>query len=86
MDDQPPVPPHPRLPQPVLHAVGDPARPACVHHWVLSDPAHGAVDGRCKRCGATRAFSSTPEGAFRFDDFRELTQSSTYFDRSRQTA
>lgn len=73
-------------PRTTLHAVDDPARPACVHHWILGDPTHGTVDGRCKRCGATRAFSGTPEGTFRFDDFRELTQSSTYFERSRQIA
>ena len=72
--------------QPSLHLVGDPARPACVHHWVLGEPAHGEVAGRCKRCGASRAFSGTPEGTFRFDDFRELTQSSTYFERAKQTA
>ncbi|TAJ21549.1 MAG: hypothetical protein EPO65_01345 [Dehalococcoidia bacterium] len=72
--------------QPALHLVGDPARPTCVHHWVLGDPANGEVVGRCKRCGAGRVFSSTPEGTFRFDDFRELTQSSTYFERSKQTA
>lgn len=86
MDDQPLSRPPSMSPQTALHLVGDPARPTCVHHWVLGDPAHGVVDGRCKRCGATRAFSGTPEGTFRFDDFRELTQSSTYFERSRQTA
>lgn len=73
-------------PQPALHLVGDPARPTCIHHWVLGDPSNGEVVGRCKRCGAGRVFSSTPEGTFRFDDFRELTQSSTYFERSKQTA
>lgn len=86
MEDQPLSRPPSAAPQPVLHLVGDPARPACVHHWVLADPANGVVEGRCKRCGAARAFSGTPEGTFRFDDFRELTQSSTYFERSRQTA
>lgn len=73
-------------PRTALHAVDDPARPTCVHHWILDDPANGTVDGRCKRCGASRAFLGTPDGTFRFDDFRELTQSSTYFERSRQTA
>lgn len=73
-------------PRTTLHAVDDPARPACVHHWILGEPTNGTVDGRCKRCGASRAFSGTPEGTFRFDDFRELTQSSTYFERSRQIA
>lgn len=72
--------------QPSLHIVGDPDRPACVHHWLLGDPAQGQVTGRCKRCGAARAFSGTPEGTFRFDDFRELTQSSTYFERSKKIA
>ncbi len=86
MDDLP----NPALPgrsaPPPLHLVDDPQRPACVHHWILGDPADGQVSGRCKRCGAARAFAGTPEGTFRFDDFRELTQSSTYFERSRRTA
>ena len=74
-------PPSPSL-QPASLRGSDPVRPSCIHHWVLSDPDHGLVDGRCRRCGVTRVFAGTPEDTFRFDDFRELTQSSTYFERS----
>ncbi|MGE3961775.1 MAG: hypothetical protein AB7F65_08860 [Dehalococcoidia bacterium] len=49
-----------------LHIVRD-DMPSCVHHWVLSDPAEGAVTGRCKRCGGERAFSAQVEADDRFD-------------------
>ena len=75
-------PPLPSL-EPVLLLDSDPVRPSCIHHWVLGGPDHGVIDGRCKRCGITRAFAGTRDETFRFDDFRELTQSSTYFERSR---
>jgi hypothetical protein len=52
---------------------------SCVHHWVLGDPADGRIPANCKRCGATKGFPSNPEGTERFDDYRELTQSSTYY-------
>ena len=51
----------------------------CVHHWVLGDPLDGDVPASCKRCGADKHFSTNPEGTDRFDDYRELTQSSTYY-------
>lgn len=86
MNDEPATSPRARALPPILHIVGDPERPECVHHWVLGDPAQGQVAGRCKRCGASRAFAGAPEGTFRFDDFRELTQSSTYFERSKTSA
>ncbi len=44
MDDQPLSLSPSMSPQTALHLVGDPARPTCVHHWVLGDPAHGVVD------------------------------------------
>ena len=57
-------------PRTALHLVDDPARPVCVHHWVLGDPANGTVDGRCKRCGAARAFSGTPDEAEELQESR----------------
>ncbi len=53
--------------------------PSCVHHWLLGEPAAGAITGRCKRCGIERMFPASPEGSERFDDYRELTQSSAYY-------
>jgi hypothetical protein len=37
----------------------------CVHHWVLSPPRDEVVRGRCKRCGATRDYPASVEGASR---------------------
>ena len=51
----------------------------CVHHWLLGDPMEGRIPATCKRCGASKGFSTNPEGTERFDDYRELTQSSTYY-------
>lgn len=56
----------------------DGAQPNCVHHWVLGDPASGVVLGRCRRCHATRTYAASPESNDRFDDYRELTASSSY--------
>lgn len=53
--------------------------PSCVHHWLLSEPASGIVTGRCRRCGESRAFPASPEGAQRFDDYRELTATASYY-------
>jgi len=50
--------------------------PACIHHWVLGEPVAGVVPGHCKRCGLDRGFPAHPEGLDRFDDYRELTESS----------
>jgi len=34
----------------------------CVHHWLLTTPAHGEhIIGRCKRCGETRDFTELQE-------------------------
>ena len=52
---------------------------SCVHHWLLADPYEGRIPATCKRCGASKGFASNPEGTERFDDYRELTQSSTYY-------
>ena len=41
--------------------------PACVHHWVLSDPAAGPVTGRCRRCGGERVFPVGPETIARLE-------------------
>jgi hypothetical protein len=38
---------------------------ACVHHWVLAHPEDEVIRGRCKRCGATREYPATVEGASR---------------------
>jgi hypothetical protein len=37
----------------------------CVHHWVLSLPDDDVIRGRCKRCGATREYPASVEGASR---------------------
>ena len=52
---------------------------SCVHHWVLGDPVSGVILGECKRCGATRLYSASPEGTERFDDYRELTADASYY-------
>jgi len=49
-----------------FHIVRD-DMPSCVHHWVLSDPASGAIVDRCKRCGGERVFSAQLEGSDRYD-------------------
>jgi hypothetical protein len=38
---------------------------ACVHHWVLGVPDDDVIRGRCKRCGATREYPASVEGASR---------------------
>ena len=50
-----------------LQAVRD-AGPACVHHWVLSDPQDGIVPGRCKRCGGERTFAARIGDGDRYED------------------
>ena len=71
--------------RPELRVVNDDA-PHCVHHWVLGDPISGQILGRCKRCNATKAFSASLESAERFDDYRELTSTTAYYSRERQSA
>jgi hypothetical protein len=57
--------------------------PGCVHHWLLGEPTGGMVVGRCKRCDATRIYPASPDSTDRFDDYRELTASSSYNARLR---
>lgn len=64
--------------QPELRLV-ESGTPACVHHWLLSDPVNNQIVGRCKHCGAHRVYSGSVEGTDRFDDYRELTASSSYY-------
>lgn len=50
----------------------------CTHHWVLSSPDADIVRGRCKRCGATREYPATTEGASRagiYDEAASLGKS-----------
>jgi hypothetical protein len=61
-----------------LQIVDGTQQPSCVHHWLLSDPASGVVVGRCRRCNATRVYAASPESTDRFDDYRELTATSSY--------
>jgi hypothetical protein len=37
----------------------------CVHHWILGTPDDEVIRGRCKRCGATREYPATVDGASR---------------------
>lgn len=37
----------------------------CVHHWVLGRPDEDVIRGRCKRCGLTREYPASVEGASR---------------------
>ena len=43
----------------------------CVHHWVLARPEDEVVRGRCKRCGATREYPASVEGASREGVYEE---------------
>jgi len=51
---------------------------ACVHHWVLGLPEDDVIRGRCKRCGATREYPASVEGASRngiYDEAASLNKS-----------
>ena len=37
----------------------------CTHHWVLATPDEDVVRGRCKRCGETRDYPASLDGASR---------------------
>lgn len=57
--------------------VGD--RRTCVHHWLLGAPKDDIVRGQCKRCGATRFYPASVEGASRqglYDEAASLGGSS----------
>ncbi len=43
----------------------------CVHHWVLAHPEAEVIRGRCKRCGATREYPASVEGASRQGVYEE---------------
>jgi hypothetical protein len=43
----------------------------CVHHWVLARPEDEVIRGRCKRCGATREYPASVEGASREGVYEE---------------
>ena len=43
----------------------------CVHHWVLARPEDEVIRGRCKRCGATREYPASLEGASRQGVYEE---------------
>ena len=64
--------------EPTLSLANTEAR-GCVHHWVLGEALDGNIPATCKRCGADKGFPTNPDGTERFDDYRELTQSSTYY-------
>ena len=52
----------------------------CTHHWVLSSPQDEVILGRCKRCGASREYPATLEGASRqgiYDEAASLRTSVT---------
>ena len=54
---------------------------ACRHHWVLSAPDEDIVHGRCKRCGTTREYPASLDGASREGVYAEaasLKQSSSF--------
>ena len=55
---------------------------ACVHHWMLNEPAKGKVLGRCSNCSQVKTFPASPESTQRFDDYRELTATSAYLSRT----
>lgn len=50
---------------------------ACVHHWVLAHPEDEVIRGRCKRCGATREYPASVEGASRQGVYEEAASLKT---------
>ena len=50
----------------------------CTHHWLLGVPEDEVVRARCKRCGATRDYPASVEGASRqgvYDEAASLNKS-----------
>ncbi len=43
----------------------------CTHYWVLATPDEDVVHGRCKRCGETRDYPASLDGASREGMTRE---------------
>ena len=64
----------------------DTQAPDCVHHWLLMDPVGGRIIGRCRSCDATKVFPASPESTQRFDDYRELVATSSYYRSGRLSA
>ncbi len=54
----------------------------CCHHWPLSAPMAGGVNGTCRKCGAERHFPSAVDEP-RWEDEKER---STFDDDLRATA
>jgi hypothetical protein len=44
----------------------------CTHHWILSEPDMGSVEGVCRRCGAQRTYPSSLEVPEANPDHAEL--------------
>jgi hypothetical protein len=44
----------------------------CTHHWLLSEPDMGSVQGTCRRCGARRTYPSSVEIPEAIPDYEEL--------------
>ena len=40
----------------------------CRHHWVLSPPREGWIDGRCKKCGEKRRYPAALDDYDHGDD------------------
>lgn len=45
---------------------------ACRHHWLLSEPRQGVVQGVCKRCGARREYPAYPEWSELYNGYDEV--------------
>ena len=57
--------------------MSDTATRTCVHHWVLGLPEDDIIKGRCKRCGETREYPASVEGASRqgvYDEAASLSK------------
>jgi hypothetical protein len=58
--------------------MADTATETCIHHWVLAHPEDDVIRGRCKRCGLTREYPASVEGASRqgvYDEAASLNRS-----------
>jgi hypothetical protein len=44
----------------------------CRHHWLLSEPRQGVVQGVCKRCGARREYPACPDWSELYNDYDEV--------------
>lgn len=46
---------------------------SCRHHWLLSEPRHGVIQGVCKHCRATRSYPARLETTDGFLDHQDLS-------------